>query len=489
MSVGIVGFGGTQSEVDATSRAHRVTLYDAAGNVITKADRATATPGTTQVLPVGGFDYKVNRASRVRSDGSLAVGDDALIMFDPIEGAALNTNIWISTLTTWTVAAVANGVITFNPGNSVAGTTGNVLQSHKYIPRFQRQPIVSRTRARPGTHSNNNLHEIGFGSPASATAATAGDAAFWRKDATGQWLPVLSLNGAEMLGATISNATFIAAVPVTEYCTFETIIYDDRAEFIITTLAGAVVSHQTLDLNASGVGNSDFARDHLQSMIRSYNSAGTGAAVNLLVSAHAVYLLDVGSNKPWAHQLAGAGFNAITHPTTFGQTANWGNNAAPSTRTPSNTAAGEATLGGICSWSNGANSFGVSDTLDLVIFGFQVPTGLTLYITRLDLVSVNLGAAVGATAYTLQWVCAPNLSSVSMASAAPYGPKVISLGMQSLAAAAPVGAVSNVCQNTFQTPIVVQSGRFVDIVARVISGTATASEVIRTMATVEGYFE
>lgn len=482
----------TVATVDPTSKALHTTLYDTSGNVVTPSDWATYTPGTSPMAVMGGVDYKSTHAGRFRMDGSQSVSNDSLLFFDPLEGAALNTNLWTSTLTSWTVASVTNGVLLMNPASTLTATTGQLLSSIIRIPRYPRVPLVSVTRAKPGAHYAGSVHEIGFGLPSSATATTAADGAFWRKDTAGQWLPVLSINGIEILGTAISDTTFTSTITAGEYAEFKVILHDDRAEFAIESMGGVLVSgaHQYINWNTSGSGNTNFTTAHLYSMLRSYNSSAVATAVQLAVAGHAVYLLDLTTGRPWPMTLSAAGYHMQSSPTVFTQTTNYTNNAAPTTRTVTNTTALEATLGGHVSWNNAGTAFGVDDTKDWVLFGFAATAPYAFYCTGIRVDTINLGAANGASIYAIEYAIAANSNAVSLATASPNGPRFMPIGFQTIAASAAVGTqFNNPIQMTFGTPIVIQPGKFIHLVGRVLSGAATASQVIRTVCYLDGFWQ
>lgn len=477
-----------QLTVDVTSKAARATLYDTGGTVLTKADKSAIVPATTPGLPIVGADGSLARLARSMSDGSLANGQPVLEMFDPIEGAAVNTNTWTQTTTTMTIAQ-ASGVITFNNGSSFATTVGALQTAQHLCPIMSRSKTLFRSRQRHGAHFNNNLIELGFMTPASATASAIGSGAVWRKDGTGQYVPVLSIAGSETLGTPISNATIVAAIPSTNYALYEVEADGYGAWFRIVTMDGVLVSEQRVNFPGN---TGDWTVSHLTPAIRIYNSASTGTAVQLFVAETAVYSLDVNQSKPWAHQMAGNGWGHFQSPTAYTQTANYTNVTAPTTRTVTNTTALEATLGGHCSWSNGANSFAANEgaASDLIIFGYQIPTPYAFYCTGIRIDTVNLGAANGAAAYTIEYSLAANSNAVSLATAAPNAPRFIPLGFSNLAGTAAIGtAFSGPIDHAFSTPIVIQPGRFIHVVARVIGASAaTASQVIRTVALLEGYY-
>jgi len=481
MPLKIVGStSGNIAEVDA-SLAQRVVLYDSTGNPIVLGDRASLgiTPGTTKGVPNLGADYKTPVLLRARSDGSLIAGDQMLLLYDRAEGAALNTNKWISTLTTMTITQ-AGGVITFNAGSSFATTVGAMLTSHRWLPFPNRTALVYRQRAADSAHFANNLIERGFASPATATNASLVNGAVWRKDGTGQYIPVLSINGSEYLGTGISNATFVASVPAGQYAIFEVVIFNNHALFTILSTTGAVVSFQTLDIPS---GSTSFQQTHLQAMARTYNSASTGTAVQMLQDDVSVWAQDFQPNRSWREQLVGMEGFGIS-PTAYTQLASYANSAAPASATLSNTAAGYATLGGQYQFVAVAGA-----ETDYALFALQIPSPYAFYCTGIHISAFNMGAAVATTPTLLQWAIAVNSSAVSLATGAPYTPMRHTLGSQSFAVGAAIGANAPDIIRTFQTPVVCLPSRFFHVILKMPVGTATTSQIVRGTVAVEGYFE
>jgi hypothetical protein len=482
MAIQVVsGASADQWTIDPTSKAGRVTLYDASGNPISNMDQSALIPGVDSGLQLSGADYKISRLLACSSSGHLRAADEMLFLYDSIEGATAPGNKWISTLTTMTVAQAA-GARTYNSGSSVATTVGAMYTSQRRFPIVQRAALVYRNRSAATTHFNNNLIEFGFGSPASATAASIGDGAIWRKDGTGQWIPVVSINGSEVLGTAISNGTFIASIPPGRYAVFEVRVEASRARFSIYTSAGALLNEQTLDY---GDTVADFNVTHLQAMERTYNSAATGTAVQFLVAASVVVSEDaLLATRPYPHIQAASGYDISVSPTAFTQLANYANSAAPASATLSNTAAGYTTLGGQWQFAAVAGA-----ETDYALFGFTNPSPYTLFITGVQIAAFNTGAAVATTPTLLQWALAVNSSAVSLATGAPYSPMKVTLGSQSFAVGAAIGQDVPGIVRTFGTPLAVQPGRFLHLILKMPVATATASQVVRGTASFDGYFE
>ena len=483
--MGIIVIGassGAGQDVDATPKAARGILYDANGNILTPIDRAAITPGSQGGILLAGADYKRSRLIRASSFGTLRTSDDTQFLYDSIEGAAVDTNKWIQSTTTMTITQAAASGTLFNAGSSSAATVGAMHTSHRRLPLILGTPFTFRCRARHTAHFNNNLIEMGFGSPASATAASIGDGAIWRKDATGQYLPVISINGAEILGTPISNATFLASVPATDYAIFEVMLEATRARCNIYTQAGVLVTSQDLDWTGISAG---LAVTHLQALVRTYNSGATGTAVQLFVHGVSVVGLDTMSQRDYRIAQSGMNFNSLTSPTAYTQLANYANSAAPASATLSNTAAGYTTLGGQFQWAAVAGA-----ETDYALFGFTNPSPFTFYFTGVRISTWNMGAAAAATPTLLQWGLAFNSSAVSLATGAPYSPMRVALGNQQLVASAAIGVKfdPDVVWSP-QTPLAVQPGRFLHVILKSLVSAATASEIIRGVCAIDGFFE
>lgn len=462
--------------------AGRALLYDTAGNPLVFQDRGAFAPGVGSGLLNFGVDYNTARAIRSSPSGSLRVNDETPYLIDDVEGAAVSTSKWIQTTTTMTIAQ-ASGVITLNSGNSVAATVGAMHTSNRRFPLINRASLVFRARFKPNAHFNGNLHELGFGAPATATTVSAGDGAFWRKDGTGQWVPVLSINGNEFFGLPISNATFVAAVATTDSCNCEVFLEETRAKFTLTKSDGStIVSEQWVEMPPT---TAAFTLTHVQAFYRTYNASAPATAVQLQVASTTVLGVDgVASNREWETALAAMGQSGDVSPTAYTQLANYANSAAPASATLSNTAAGYNTLGGQWQFAAVAGA-----ETDYALFGFQNPAPYTLIVKGVQISTFNMVAAVATTPTLMQWSMAFNSSAVSLATAAPYTPMRVTLGSQSLPVGLAAGGNVPDLIARFGSRYAVQPGKFLHVILKMPVATATATEVIRGTCRIDGYFE
>jgi len=478
----ILSVDGARNADVSTDNAMRVILYDGNGLPVAYQNSAALVPTTARGLPLLAADYKLARMMRSSPDGTLRAGDDMPLLYDSTEGAAVDTNKWIQTTTTMTITQAAATGTLYNAASSVATTVGAMQASHRRFPFVGRNAIAFRQKLRATAHNSNNLIETGFANPpAAATTAQVIDGAFWRKDGTGQWLPVISINSSDILGNPISNATFIAAVATTDYFFASVFLEETRATFRLITGLGVLIAEQTIDFQQQS-GSATFSTTHLQAFTRTYNSGATGTATQLFVAQTSVWQID-SIPAPYQNVQAGMNYGSLTSPTAFTQNANYANSAAPTSATLSNTAAGYTTLGG--QWQFAAVA---SAETDFALFAIQIPAPYAFVVTGVKISAWNNVVAVATTGTVIEWGLAFNSSAVSLATAAPYTPMRKKIGAHSWAVAAPVGALGgpDVQWNGIE---VVQPGRFFHIIAKIPLGTATATEIFRGTCTVEGYFE
>ena len=459
-------------EVDSQGQ-QRVITYDSAGNSLLPLNRAAVSDSIGGQL-VGGKDYKVSRTGRVSSTGARAVaGDETLRMHDAFEGTVRNLNLWIETSVTQTsTQAVATG-LTMNASATTTATTGNLQSSHQQFPFVARGGLLFRARLKY-TGATNCLEEWGFSDQSSATTALHNNGAFFRRDAAGSLQCVLAFNGVEN-----QSSTFSSPPATTEYAWYDIWLEDDRATFTIITVSG-VIQTIVMERGAStGAGVATqarlFAVTHIPAMLRTINTGVAGTAPTIIVNHVSVTQLEYNSQRSTPIQQSGMLLNSLTSPTAYTQLANWTNSAAPTTRTLSNTAAAETTLGGILR----ANSIAGGNT-DLIMFGWQNPSPYTFYCDSIYIpVPMNEVVAVATTATIFAYFAAFNSSAVSLATAAPYTPMRIALpGIHTAAVALAANALftGNAIQVTFPTPFAVMPGRFLHIGTRELVGTATATE-------------
>lgn len=219
------------------------------------------------------------------------------------------------------------------------------------------------------------------------------------------------------------------------------------------------------------------------------NNTLVGAATTLSVGRWAVTSGDAFDGRDYFTRQAIAGRSAHSAAGAAGAILdNVANSAAPGLATLSNTTAGYATPGGGYRWAAVAGA-----ETDYDLFAYLVPAAsatqraAAMLITGANITMFNMGAANSATVPTVvQWWLAVGSTGVSLATAdsgSARAPRRRYLGTTVINASAIVGARADGEINvTFRQPEICEPGCYVQIIARVVVGAATASQEIRGYA-------
>ena len=407
---------------------------------------------------------------RLRTEG------DALWLYDYPLGAAVNTKKWKTLLSASQTITIAGARYELNSSGLTTANSGSMLQSWRVIPFYKANSTylefnINWTLAPLA----NWFAEWGVGNNATAIA-DATDAVVFRITA-GQFRGVCRNAGVE-------TYVDLGALPA------PAVVHD----FVIEVTQDVVHFWYEGDLLGSiTVPNAQFgptSQPTLPVIVRTYNSAGaTASAIKLQCSAIQASNGGADLNRLWPTQQCGMGNSSVQAPSgsTVAQTANHVNSTAPVAATLSNTAAGYTTLGGQFSFAAVAGA-----ETDYALFAYQVPAGNTLVLRGIWIDTMNTGAAVATTATWLQWTLGVGSNLVTLANtdgATAKAPARISLGNQVFPIAAAIGAQATRIDVNLDAPLVVNPGEFVHVAVRMPLGTATASQVIRGVVGVNGYFE
>lgn len=412
--------------------------------------------------------------------GSMAVSLNALIFTDQVDGNAVNTNLWLTSVLTQTITQSA-GFINLNAGASVATATYAILTSIKALQLYGHLPFTVVIRAKINiTPIANATVELGIG--VAATTAAPTDGAFYRWAPDGTFRCVINNAGVETLSAALP-----APAINTEHI-FEIDVVEDNVFF---TLDDVVIA--TVNVPATQAYPVNNGRQTV--FARTFNGGTSPAtAPQLGIGQVNIVQEDLNQNKLWKEILMSLGRGSYQQPITpYTQTANHANSTDPVSATLSNTAAGYTTLGGRWQFAAVAGA-----TTDYALFAFQVPATYQLNLSGIAISSLLTGAAIATTATILDWSLGLNASAVSLATAesppTTYAPRRIPLGMQSFVLVAPngpmqIGDVAPDLIRNFDPPLIVDGGRFLHVILEVPLGTATASQVFRGDVQLNGYFE
>lgn len=415
----------------------------------------------------------------ITSTGHLIVGQDNLLFSDQVDGAVLNSNLWSSAVTTFTITQ-ASGLINLNAALSTAANGVAQVASVKQIPMYGGHAVAGAITAilNVGPQTNATV-ELGFGT--ATGTATPTDGAFFRWAPSGNFIGVLNYGGVETLSDPITAPT------VNESHEYIIVIDNDGAMFMIDGVRVASVTKPTAQ-------PFPVSTTRMPVFARVFNgTSAPSTAPRLQIGQTIVVQTVLNQQRNWPTTLSSIGRGCYQSPvTTFAQTANHTNSTAPVAATLSNTAAGYTTLGGRFLFNAPAGA-----ATDFALFGYQVPAGYQLFVTGIEIDAMNTGAAVATTPTILDWSAGVNSSGVSLATADGVGtwaPRRVPLGLQGFPLGAPngpaqIGDSATPISRRFDPPLVVDSARFLHVILSVPVGTATASQQIRGVVTINGYFE
>jgi len=415
-------------------------------------------------------------------DYRLRVGIDKILWQDTFNHAVLNTSRYLGITSTMTIS-VAGGFLNLNVGNAVAA--GNVarVQTYRTFTVYASYSTYVDMRIKfSAAFQANNVIEFGLGLAATTAAPT--DGIFFRV-AGGVLLGVINNGGVEQT----VNLKYTPTVGAVDH--YLIVAGMDRTEFWIDDILRGVIETPS-SLGAPTLSNS------LPILLRNYNSGIVSSAIQLNIGQIAVTSGDMDMGKDWQTNMVTNGWSSVSAPDgqTAALTANYANSAAPASATLSNTAAGYATLGGQFQFASVAGA-----ETDYALFGYLNPvstnaiSGKNLIITGIRIDTFNTVVAVATTAFVFQWSIAVGSTAVSLATtdsatAGTRAPRRLTLGTQTMPVGTAVGAMASpTIDVTFRTPLVVDPGSYCHIILKIPVGTATATEVLRGVCMINGFFE
>jgi len=476
-----VSVSGTPTDVTGDANGNvNVRLKDSTGADLAVANAGTVS-STTRGLPMILADDGVN-AILARGDrmGNIGIAYGTPMFHEPVESTTFHSVRWTAAATTFTLAQTAVGINL----NSGAVTTINAVQnitSSRQFLKVARQPLHGHFRLNHNLVTNSTA-DWGFGAPSGTSAIANG--AFWRFGSDGTVKPFIAFNGSENRSGSdvVASLNTIDAAWKTRYWSYDIIIDDDQAIFIVQdSNTGLIVSRQTLTMDLASARL--LAVSHLPVFARVYNGGSAPASAPVfIVTDVMVQALDMNLNKAWSHVVAGMQLGGAWLPTTAAQSANYTNSAAPTSATLSNTAAGYTTLGGQFQWAAVAGA-----ETDYALFGFTVPSPYSFYCQGITIDLINTGAANAATPTTCSWAVGVNSSAINLSTATLSR---VPVGISGIAASAVIGQLgTNSINVQFPSPLVTDQGRLLILIMKCISGAATASQVIRGVCGINGYYE
>lgn len=428
----------------------------------------------------------IGRPLALSKAGGMTVAPETTLIadtFNPAAIAQMTTN-W-GLFTTTQTGGYGSGRVTLNSGSSTAANGNSAIRSWRNVPIFgKNETHIQFTALRTTVPQVNETLEFGAMLATLPGGGAPSDGVFFRYNTAGELRGVISYAGVE------TQTAAITAPSINVVHKFEIVCDDREVEFWIDDVLQRRI---TLITDAPGQGY-PFQMAAAPVVARYYIGASTPAAatqfnvyeVNAWTSGD-----EYGMSLP--HKMAAMGFHAYqAQPGSgAGSLANYANSANPTAAVPTNTTAALGTgLGG---------QFWETDTLavttDGIISSYQNPLG-TVNITPRTLivngVSIDtfVQTALTGGGYNEQWSLAFGHASVSLATAEGASAKAarrVGIGQRTVAAGLAALTQLPTIKQTFQNPLSVHPGEFVQTVKKKI-GTAPSAGVMAHLITLDAYF-
>jgi hypothetical protein len=447
----------------------------------------------------------LNRSPEASNDYRLRAASDSVIFEYQFNATAQNTAKWKHGFTTMSAnQSAAAGFLLLNANQATASGNGCSLQSYKHAALYGTTMLYNEmTFAITSAPLANQIFEAGHFVTTVPTPVTPADGIFIRITNAGL-IGVLAHNGVETPSGVLVAFTDL---PINTNMRIVLGVSQRTVEFWMDKQDGN-------DINLLGhidvpAGN---AQPSLSSSLpaaafqmRNAALVGGGTQMQIKVGNGSVNYSGFDMVKPWSHQLVGSG-NHVMQGQDGGT---MGIVTAAANATAATTVTGAALAQATSLKTGLGGEAGITATVpgvDGSVWAWQNPAGSvsqtakTAYITSIRIDSVNIGAPVAGTPTTVQWAVdfgstALPLNTAESASFATWAAatgkigrrKVV--GLQTWTVGALVGAPAETIDLYIDPPIAVNPGEYFKIVAKVIQGTATASQVIWAAADVNGYVD
>lgn len=432
------------------------------------------------------------KSPEVSQDFRLRVGTDTILFSDTFNATTQNTSNWKHAFTTMTMTQSAGFLNVNAAGTSTASGNYAYLQSWRYFPLIGTAPIaVEFTGQFTAWPTANEIFQAGVGVVTGAADPV-----------DGVWFELTSagLYGVQRYNSGVATKQQLVAdvstLPLNTNAKYVAVIGERGIEWWIDD-----VLYGESEIPSSQ--GQPFITTALPIFIKKYNSALVGSSPNMIVKIGdvSVTLMDISSQMPWANQMAscGLGMQGLNGGTMGSPQVQWANTALPTAAAATNTTADlGAFLGGIFQMNAPATS-----ATDVIIASYQNPIGgvnqtpRTMKLRGIKVDCVNSVVAVATTASTFAVAVAWGGTNVSLATAetgsfvtaTAKARRIQPIGVISFPVGAAVGAQATGIQFDFEAPLVINPGEFVQIIAKPLVGTATATEVFQWIISPNLYHE
>jgi len=478
---------------------------DAAGNVKVSLTNTAANIGGVRLFSENDAVSNYLKSPETSSDYRLRVGVDTLLFTDTFNANIQNTSLWSYALVTLTAIQATNaGFLTFGAVQGTASGHGATMRTFQYFPLLGTAPLSTEfTFGQFGAALvAGEQYAMGLGVPA-GVATLPTDGVFCTLSTAGL-VGSLVYNGGSPVQTGIL-APLSAFVVGTTY-KLSIVVGETEIEY---WLDDVLLGEQSIP---AALGQPFIAASQPIFMMKYCNGAVSNTNT-IRVCDVTVSLMDLATNKPWAHQLAGMNQNglflqnghapastALLSTQAIGTVTSGSSPQVPNTvGAGSNSTPAVLGLGG---W--GMTNMVAAAVTDFIMMAYTNPapsniiSGKNLYICGIRVNAINTGAivgttptvnlitlGVGATLATLATV-----ETGSFVTATTHAARRCQLGFMSVPVGAVIGAAYNNDINMAWTvPLMVRPGEIVEVFFKTLVGTATASQSWTYNVVFDSYWE
>ena len=470
---------------------------DANGNIKVALPNTPAQVGSVRAYYVndaGSVTGSPSLASpEVSQDHRLRVGADTLLFTDTFNATTQNTGLWKHAFTTMTMTQ-GSGFLNVNAaGTSTVANNFAYLQSWRYFGLMGTAPIAvefaGAISARPIA---NEVFLCGLGVATGAAEPVDG---CWFELTSAGLKGCVRYNSGVVTKVDLMNAS---GMPINQVGRYSMVVGESKIEWWVNQ-----VLFGTLAIPAAQ--GQPYLSTTLPLFIQKHNSNLVGSSPNMIVRVSDITVLqmDLNTQMAWANQMASCGLSlqGLNGGTMGSPQVQWANTALPTAAAATNTTAAlGAFLGGIFQMNAPATS-----ATDVIVASYQNPLGgvnqtpRTMKLRGIKIDCCNSVAAVATTAsvfaVALAWG-ATQLSlgtvtadSGSFVTATAKARRIQPLGIISFPVGAAIGAQATPLQFDFEAPVVINPGEFVQVIVKILLGTATATEVFQWVVSPNLYHE
>jgi hypothetical protein len=478
----IIGYTtGNGAEVNSSNEIKTVTSKDRSGVAIfCENDDGTKT----------GAAYL--KSPEVSQDFRLRVGLDTVFFTDTFNATAQNPSNWKHSFATMTMTQSAGFLNVNAAGTSTVSGNYAYLQTWRYFPLMGTAPLaIEFTGQFTAYPVANEIFLAGLGI---ATGAA--------EPVDGVWFELTSagLYGVQRYNSGVATKTVlvsdVSTLSLNDNAKYVAIIGEREIEWWIDDVLYA----ESTVPNANG---QPFMTTALPIFVQKYNSGTVGSSPNMIFKLGdvSVTLMDLNANLTWANQMAscGLGMQQLNGGSAGSPQVQWSNTALPTAAAATNTTAAlGAFLGGIFLMNAPATS-----ATDVIIASYLNPLGgvnqtpRTIKLRGIKVDCVNTVAAVATTATTFAVAVAwggtaltlAQVETASFANNTVKARRIQPVGVINFPVGSAVGSVASPVQFDFEAPLVINPGEYVQIIAKILIGTATATEVFQWIISPNLYHE